>query len=107
MERVATSAISRRERDGSLDTACAGAAINVLRDLRQGWQEILSSELVLVQVQRLLRVHPGYSVDSLLVAAVLVAAEHGPHALEFVSVDERFNEAASREGFPIADACRS
>jgi hypothetical protein len=41
------------------------------------------------------------AADSLQLAAALVAAEHQPHALEFVSLDERLNEAASREGFPV------
>ena len=41
------------------------------------------------------------AADSLQLAAALVAAEHQPQALEFVSLDERLNEAASREGFPV------
>jgi predicted nucleic acid-binding protein len=50
---------------------------------------------------RLLRVHALRAADSLQLAAAIVAAEHEPSALEFVSLDERLNEAASREGFRI------
>jgi hypothetical protein len=30
-----------------------------------------------------------------------VASEHEPASLEFVSLDDRLNEAAGREGFPV------
>jgi len=49
----------------------------------------------------LLRVHPLRAGDSLQLAAAIIAAEHEPATLEFVSLDERLNEAASREGFRV------
>jgi hypothetical protein len=50
---------------------------------------------------RLLRLHPLRSADGLQLAAAIVAAEHEPSSLEFVGLDERLNEAASREGFRV------
>jgi predicted nucleic acid-binding protein len=95
------SAITRREREGALSLADAAVAIDRVRTLRRGWQEVLPSEVVRDTAQRILRVHPLRTADSLQLAAALVAAEREPASLPFVSLDERLSEAATREGFPI------
>src|SRR6266513_3169712 len=92
-----TAALARREREGALSVADAGAALERLRDVAVTWQEILPSDAVRSTAQRLLRVHPLRAADSLQLAA----AEHEPATLEIVSLDERLNEAASREGFRV------
>jgi uncharacterized protein len=94
-----TAAIARREREGALAVSDASAALARLRGLAEGWQEVVPSEPVRVVAERLLRVHPLRTADSLQLAAAIVAAEHEPRSLEFVSLDARLNEAASREGF--------
>jgi predicted nucleic acid-binding protein len=94
-----TSAIARRERDGALTVADATTALERLRAVAAGWHEVLPVDPVRGTAQRLLRVHPLRSADSLQLAAAIVAAEHEPPTLEFVSLDERLNDAASREGF--------
>jgi hypothetical protein len=99
-----TSAVARREREGALRVADAGRALERLRDLAAAWQEIVPSEAVRAAAQRLLRVHPLHAGDSLQLAAAVVAAEHEPATLEFVSLDARLNEAAAREGFPVRPA---
>jgi predicted nucleic acid-binding protein len=95
------SAITRREREGALSLADAAVAIDRLRTLGRGWQEVLPTEVVRSAAQRILRVHPLRAADSLQLAAALVAAERDPASLTFVSLDERLSEAATREGFPI------
>lgn len=95
------SAIARRERDGSLALSDASAAFDRLKQLARGWQEVLPSDPVRSVALRLLRVHPLRAADSLQLAAALVAAEHEPATLEFVSLDDRLNDAASREGFRL------
>ena len=77
---------------------------NKLRGLAAAWQEIAPCEAVRASAQRLLRVHLLRLADSLQVTAALVAAEHEPATLEFVSLDARLNEAAAREGFPVRPA---
>jgi hypothetical protein len=99
-----TSAVARREREAALSVADAGGALDRLRDLAAAWQEIVPSEAVRATAQRLLRVHPLGAGDSLQLAAAVVAAEHEPATLEFVSLDARLNEAAAREGFPVRPA---
>jgi hypothetical protein len=49
-------------------------------------------------------VHPLRSAVSLQLAAAIVAADHDPASLPFVSLDERLNAAARREGFTVVGA---
>lgn len=94
-----TSALARREREGSLTVSEATTALERLRALSNAWQEVLPSDPVRSAAQRLLRVHPLRAADALQLAAALLAAEREPATLEFVSLDERLNAAAQREGF--------
>jgi len=96
-----TAALARREREVALSVADAGAALERLRDVAAAWQEIVPSDAVRSTAQRLLRVHPLRAADSLQLAAAIIAAEHEPGTLEFVSLNARLNEAASREGFRV------
>lgn len=41
------------------------------------------------------------AADALQLAAAIVATEHAPASLPFVSLDERLNDAAAREGFQV------
>ena len=93
------SAVARREREGHLSTTGVGAALDRLRVLGQAWHEVLPSEEIRRIAQRLLRVHPLRAADALQLSAAIVASEHRPGALDFVSLDERLNVAADREGF--------
>lgn len=96
------SAISRSERDGSVALAEATLAIDRLHALSLSWQEVLPTDAVRGTAQRLLRVHALRVADSLQLAAAIVAAEGEPRRLPFVSLDDRLNEAATREGFSVA-----
>lgn len=95
------SAIARREREGVLDLAQAGAALDRLRSLAAAWHEVLPSDAVRNAAQRLLRVHPLRAADSLQLAGAVVAAEGEAASLEFVCLDERLGAAAAREGFVL------
>lgn len=96
-----TSAVARRERDGALSAADTDIALDRLRAVADAWQEVLPSSAVRAAAQRLLRVHALRASDSLQLAAALVAADGEPHALDFVCLDARLNEAARREGLRI------
>jgi hypothetical protein len=95
------SALARREREGALANADATRAIDRLRRIAAGWQEVLPYDGVRSAAQRLLRVHPLRAADALQLAAAILASEHEAESLEFVCLDERLNDAAGREGFPV------
>ncbi len=96
-----SSALARREREGALRAPEVAGALTRLRALTDSWEEVLPSEPVRGLAQRLLRVHDLRASDSLQLAAALTAAEREPGTLEFVSLDERLNGAAEREGLWI------
>ncbi len=96
-----TSALARREREGALAAAEVADAVERLRAASEAWQEVLPADVVRTTAQRLLRVHPLRAADALQLAAAIVASEHDPASLPFVSLDDRLGEAAGREGFPV------
>lgn len=93
-----TSAIARRERDGSLDGSSSVAAFSRLQALTQCWQEVGPVDAVRSLSMRLLRVHDLRAADSLQLAAALVASEAQPASLVFVCLDKRLDDAARLEG---------
>jgi hypothetical protein len=98
------SAVARAERTGRLSAAGAAEGFRRLVGLRRGWHEIEPSEDVREAAKRLLRVHDLRAMDSLHLAAALVASEGRPASLEFVCLDDRLRTAAEREGFGIVPA---
>jgi len=95
------SALSRRNREGSLEESALRLALERLRVLSRAWHEILPTQTVRSQAERMLRVHPLRAADALQLAAALVAAEQQPSDLEFLCLDDRLSAAASREGFRL------
>jgi predicted nucleic acid-binding protein len=98
------SALARLERERALGAADAGRALERLRALSGQWQEVSPVDAIRSAAQRLLRVHPLRTADSLQLAAATLVSEHEPTSLEVVCLDERLAEAARREGFPVLPA---
>jgi predicted nucleic acid-binding protein len=94
----ATSALARREREGSLTQGAATRGYELLELLCSTWREVPPSDLLRRSAQRLLRVHSLRAADSLQLAAALAVAGDAPGSLEFVCRDAKLTEAASREG---------
>ena len=94
-----SSALARREREGSLASRDVTGALERLHALATRWHEVLPTPVVRSTAQRLLRVHALRAADSLQLAAAIVAAEGDPRSLPFVCFDERLLEAAGKEGF--------
>lgn len=96
-----TSAIARLERAAALSPRQASQAIEVLRSLAAGWNEILPTEVVRETAYRLLRVHPLRAADAIqLAAATVMAGGRTAHA-KFLALDDRLRDAAGREGFLV------
>lgn len=94
------SAIGRREREGA-DADRIQTALRQLALLASRWDEVVPGLAVREIAQRLLRVHPVRAADALQLAAAIVLADQNPASVEFLSVDDRLRDAASREGFRI------
>lgn len=102
-----TSALRRREREGALGAADCSRALELLGTLAASWSELVPSEPVRVSAERALAVHPLRAADALALAAALVWRGPTAAAAEFVCLDERLRDAASREGLrvlPVAQA---
>jgi len=97
------SALARRERERLLTAEQVAAGLRAARQLADGWHEIVPSDAVRRSAERLLRVHPLRTADSLQLAAALIGADHDPGTLEIVCLDERLTDAARREGFLVRD----
>jgi predicted nucleic acid-binding protein len=96
------SALSRRERDGSLPTSVANAAVERVRKLERTWHQVAPTDSVRQRAQRLLRVHPLRAADSLQLAAALSVAGGEPAAVSFITLDRKLLDAAAREGLGVA-----
>lgn len=96
------SALSRRERDGTLPTAVASAAVERVRRLERSWHQVAPTDVLRQRAQRLLRVHPLPAADSLQLAAALSVAGDDPASVSFVTLDQRLLDAAQREGLGVS-----
>jgi len=95
------SAIARAERDGSLTQAQATAAFARLDELGRTWLEAEPTADVRDVARRLLRVHPIRAADAIQLASATLAAERRPSSLVVVTLDQRLEAAALREGFSV------
>lgn len=95
------SAVARLERQGDLAPDHTVVALQRLEALAAGWHEIQPVESVRRAAKRALRVHSLRTADALQLAAATVGSEGQPASLDVVSLDDRLNEAARREGFAV------
>ena len=98
------SAIARLERSGILRASALTDATARLRELKSNWQEVQALDVVRESALRLLRVHELRAADALQLAAAIIASQHRPPSLAFISLDARLTAAAAREGFVGSDS---
>jgi predicted nucleic acid-binding protein len=70
-------------------------------DAWERWSEVTAAEIVRRHAERIVVTHSLRASDALHIGAALVAAEHEPASLEFVTFDRRQAQAAEREGFRV------
>jgi predicted nucleic acid-binding protein len=95
------SALARRGRD----EPAAARQLRLVRrhflDSWERWSEVTAADIVRRHAERIVGSHPVRASDALHIGAALVAAEHEPGTLEFVTFDHRQAVAAEREGFHV------
>lgn len=95
------SALARLEREQRMSPDDTNAAQARLRGLAQVWHEVQPHTKVRTSAQRLLRIHPLRAADALQLAAAIEVARADAISNEFVCLDRRLSEAATREGLIV------
>lgn len=95
------SAIARAEHDQLLSVVEATEAFARLDELTGVWREVEASDDLREIARRLLRVHRLRAADAIQLAAATLAAERRPASLQLVTLDDRLQAAAVKEGFPV------
>lgn len=93
-----TSAVRRREREGSLDARTTRQALAVLAELADSWAQVQPTDAIRAGAARGLAVHPLRTADALQLAAALTWNGTGSARAEVVCLDDRLGAAAAREG---------
>ena len=95
------SALSRLEREGGLAVEETEIARDLLSELSECWAEVLPTDPLRRQAERLLLRHPLRAADALQLAAATAWAESEPDRHPLCTLDDRLAEAARGEGFKI------
>ena len=95
------SAIARAEHEALLPAPAATEAFARLDELATVWREVEPSNEVRETARRLLRVHRLRSADALQLSSAMLAAERRPASLGVVTLDDRLEAAALKEGFAV------
>lgn len=95
------SAVARVERDGELTVDQARAVFARLDELIRTSYEVEPGANLRDIARRLLRVHSLRAADAIQLASATLAAEGRPSTLTVVTLDERLETAALREGFVV------
>lgn len=95
------STVARAEHEQLLDLREATSAFARLDELIRVWREVEPTNHLRDIARRLLRVHRLRAADAIQLAGALLTAEGHPASLAFVTLDERLEAAALREGFAV------
>ncbi|MBI4264609.1 MAG: PIN domain-containing protein [Acidobacteria bacterium] len=95
------SAIARAEHEQLLTREEATAAFARLDALARTWREVEPSDELREIARRLLRAHRLRAADALQLAAATLASERRPASLTVLTLDDRLETAAVREGFTV------
>jgi hypothetical protein len=95
------SAVERNARGGSFDAAQRRSILDAFDGFAETWQEITDVVAVRRRAAALLARHPLRAADAAQLGSALLLAEDDPSAVEFVCMDRRLAEAATREGFRV------
>lgn len=95
------SAIARAEHEQMVDQHEAAAAFTRLDHLARVWTEVERGSDLRDIARRLLRAYRLRTGDAIQLASATLAAERRPATLELVTLDDRLETAALKEGFVV------
>lgn len=95
------SSVERRAREGALSAAQRREALALVRDLANAATEVMDFEAVRNRAAAILARHALRAADAAQLGAALVVSEGGLSGIQFVCLDRRLADAASREGFDV------
>jgi predicted nucleic acid-binding protein len=95
------SAFVRLMRDKMLTLEEGTEALAVLSAMADAWTEIEPSDEIREMTKRLLQNYPLRAADSLQLSASIVWAGKFPKGHQFVCLDGRLRDAATKEGFEV------
>jgi uncharacterized protein len=96
-----SSAIARLQREKTLSVEKSRAAMSLVYAARGQWQEIVPTDAVRGEAQRLLAIHPLRAADSLQLAAAMVWCRDRPKGRTFLCADSKLADAAEKIGFAV------
>jgi predicted nucleic acid-binding protein len=94
-------ALARRSHDEPAAARQLGLVRRHFLEAWERWSEVTAADIVRRHAERIVGTHALRASDALHIGAALVAAEHEPGTLEFVTFDRRQAAAAEREGFHV------
>ncbi len=95
------SAVARAVREGRIPAGGLPYCAGKLKRYRSVWEEILPTDPVRGEAQRLLSQHSLRAADALQLAAAIVARDSVQTECDFVCLDQRLSQAAVDEGFTV------
>ena len=95
------SAFIRHHREGGMSESDVNSVIRRFSAHSRRWDQILPVATLREEAERLLRRHVLRAADSLQLAAAWLAANQKPDSLEFVSLDQKLNRVAEKEGYRV------
>ena len=95
------SAIARAEHEQMVEQHEAAAAFTRLDELSRVWTEVEPTTDLRDIARRLLRAYRLRAGDAVQLASATLAAERRPSTLELVTLDDRLETAALKEGFMV------
>lgn len=95
------SAFARLLRDKMLTAEEGAEAIAVLSEMTNVWTEIEPSDEIREITKRLLQNYPLRAADSLQLSAAIMWAGKYPKGHQFVCLNGRLRDAATKEGFVV------
>ncbi|MCD8482291.1 MAG: type II toxin-antitoxin system VapC family toxin [Verrucomicrobia bacterium] len=95
------SAFCRIKREGLIEEQALSSTIRQLQAQAKSWYIVTPGNRLEQWTLRVLRLHPLRAMDSIHLAAAILARGEDVAAMRFLSEDIRLLEAAAKEGFSV------